>query len=115
MQIQWIPHYIKAPRLIQWQDVVMFVGRADNPKTRQKDIILYEDYGEIHPLFTLASGKDGSYAGLLQNPRNLHELWISLYSDHERIGTSLQGKYNDIWLAKMMIAQNYEITPQKKK
>jgi hypothetical protein len=101
--------YLKGPRAIRWKDQLLFIGRAQNPNLLKKDIVLYhaivdesaEKIVEFKPLLTLATGRDGSYAGLCFNPLDPADLWIAFYSDHARIGTPDQGKINDIWLARV--------------
>ena len=65
--------------------------------------VLYHYDGEFHPLLTLGSGRDGSYAGLCSSQTEPGVMLVSFYSDHARMKTPLQGKANDIWVSRIKI------------
>ncbi len=97
--------YLKGPRAIEYGKNFIVVGRhIDAPKAPRKVKVFHYD-GEFHPLLTLAEGKDGSYAGLCWDPENEDELLVSFYSDHARLGTPLEGKVNDVWVARLQIRE----------
>ncbi|MHA1698677.1 MAG: hypothetical protein ACTSWN_07560, partial [Promethearchaeota archaeon] len=97
--------YLKGPRAIAHNESFLVVGRTESKVKGRRDVTLLYYDGGFHSLLTLATGNDGSYAGLIWNPDKADELLISFYSDHQRIGTTLEGKANDIWFAMVKISK----------
>ena len=102
------PHkiFLQGPCAIPFNDSYLFVGRFKTKRSsyKQKEInlYLYAD-GKFSLLLTLATGRDGSYAGMCWNPKDPKELLISFYSDHARMKTSYIHKANDVWVARVNI------------
>ncbi|MBN2152031.1 MAG: hypothetical protein JW839_11325 [Candidatus Lokiarchaeota archaeon] len=99
------PHemYLKGPAAIAMDGGFLVVGRHAGHGDRLKRVVLFHYDGEFHELLTLAGGNDGSYAGMAWHPERAGELVVSFYSDHERLGTPLAGKANDVWVSRIAV------------
>jgi hypothetical protein len=105
--------YLKGPRAIYHPSgEYFFVGRTKDTKSQRntkREITLFQynlENNTFTPLYTFAEGRDGSYAGLHIDQEDDSILYVSFYSDHNRRGTNLQGKVNDIWFSKLKIEIN---------
>lgn len=102
--------YLKGPRAIFLPGRaagLLVVGRYQAAPRAPKQVQLFHyTAGEgFRPLLALAEGKDGSYAGLCWDPGRPRELLVSFYSDHARVGTAVEGKQNDVWVARVAIRE----------
>lgn len=109
---QWntdlIRKYVKGPRGILYNGKLLVCARYKEKRQTRRSVMLFEYWkNDLKPLLTLGTGNDGSYAGLTLNPSNHDELIISFYSDHARVGTSKQGKFNDIWIARVRLSEDH--------
>jgi hypothetical protein len=97
--------YLKGPKAIAYKNSYLVTGRFRKKfqLSGKRQINLYHYDGKFEHLLNLATGNDGSYAGLCWNPNDSSELLISFYSDHNRLKTKKQGKSNDIWIARVKI------------
>jgi hypothetical protein len=98
--------YLKGPRIIRRGESYLAVGRFVQSSRKGRRLVSLFEFREGHdplPLLTLASGQDGSYAGLCWDPEDPDVLCISYYSDHAREGTPLAGKANDVYFARVRI------------
>ncbi len=103
--------YLKGPRGIEHPNgTLFFVGRYKKnkkapSKEREVALFIYDREKEMFEhLYTFAKGKDGSYAGLYVDKKDPGSLYVSFYSDHERLGTDKEGDVNDVWFSRLQLS-----------